>query len=130
MRLIRSRHARAAAVLALAAATLPVHAYFDYFLSGTIVGTLRKDEVPQYVRLYKDALANTPDGGTVPVRFPALDRRPAIDGTLTLERSRNDPGGKCRRVRSDLTQAGRKERWAGWFCETPDGDWKRQNSKN
>ncbi len=129
MRLIRSRQARAA-VLALALAASPVHAYFDYFLNGTIIGTLRKDEVPQYVRLYKDALANTPDGGTVPVQFPARDRRPAIEGALTLERSRNEQGSKCRRVRSDLAQAGRKERWAGWFCQTPDGDWKRHNLKD
>jgi hypothetical protein len=128
MRLIRSRHARVA-LLVLAMATSSAHAYFDYFLNGTIVGTLKKDEVPQYIRLYKDALANVPDGGTVPVKFPALERRPAIDGTLTLERSRSDQGSKCRRVRSDLTQAGRKERWAGWFCQMPDGDWKRQTSK-
>ncbi len=129
MRLIRFRHARAAVVV-LVMATSPAHAYFDYFLSNTVIGTLQKDEVPQYIHLYKDALANLPDGGTAPVHFPAINRRPAIDGTLTLERSRNEKGHKCRRVRSDLTQAGRKERWAGWFCQTPDGDWKRQTSKS
>ncbi|CAG2126539.1 hypothetical protein LMG31506_00024 [Cupriavidus yeoncheonensis] len=128
MRQIRSRHARVA-LLVLVMATAPAHAYFDYFLNGTVIGTLRKDEVPQYIHLYKDALANVPDGGTVPVQFPAVDRRPAITGTLTLERSRMEQGHKCRRVRSDLAQAGRKERWAGWFCQTPDGDWKRQTAK-
>jgi len=128
MRLNHSRHARAA-VLVLVMAASPVHAYFDHFLKNTVVGTLQKDEVPQYIQLYKDALANLPDGGTAPVHFPAVNRRPAIDGTLTVERSRTEQGKKCRRVRSDLTQSGRKEHWAGWFCQTPDGDWKRQTSK-
>jgi hypothetical protein len=124
------RRSACTALIALAMAAPPVHAYFDHFLNSTIIGTLQKDEVPTYVRLYKDALSNTPDGGSVPVQFPAVGRRPAIDGTLTLEGSRKDQGSACRRVRAELAQAGRKERWVGWFCQTPDGDWKRRNLKS
>lgn len=113
----------AAAMLGVA---WPALAYFDNFLTGTIIGTLGKDQTAELKSTFGKTLSESDDGNSVPFHLPASGKSKATDGTFTPLKTRTENGQRCRQVRSDLRQQGRQpERWVGWYCQQPDGDWKK-----
>ncbi|KWR91366.1 RT0821/Lpp0805 family surface protein [Cupriavidus sp. IDO] len=109
--------------LLLALAT-PAHAYFDNYLTGTIIGTLNDKEAQSLAKSVRKALNDTADGQAVEWTYPAAGKRQQIDGTLTPVSSKTDQGQPCRRLKSDLKRGSAEEHWAGWFCKQSNGQWK------
>ena len=112
----------------LLAAAWPAYAYYDHFLSGTIIGTLDKDQTAELTTQFGKALSESDDGKSVPFHLDpsANAKSKATDGTFTPLKTRTESGQRCRKVRSELRQAGRQpERWTGWYCQQSGGDWKK-----
>ncbi|MDF3837218.1 RT0821/Lpp0805 family surface protein [Cupriavidus basilensis] len=116
------RHALACTVL-LGSATSAL-AYFDHFLSGTIIGTMSQKEAASYAQTVKKAITATPEGETLQWTFAAAGRRQQIDATVTPVRSKTDQGQSCRQLKTELKRGSDQENWSGWFCKQSDGQWK------
>lgn len=111
---------------ALLAAAWPAHAYYDHFLSGTIIGTLGKDQTAELTTAFGKTMTESDDGKSVPFHLSPNAKGKATDGTFTPLKTRTENGLRCRKVRSELRQPGRQsERWTGWYCQQPDGEWKK-----
>ncbi|WER48269.1 RT0821/Lpp0805 family surface protein [Cupriavidus sp. WKF15] len=111
------------ATLMLAVAA-PAQAYFDNYLSGTIIGKLSKDEAASLSKSIGKALNDTADGQSISWQFPATGKRLPVEGTLTPVTSKTDRGQSCRRLKTDLKRGTAEEHWSGWFCKQKDGQWK------
>ncbi|SOY64230.1 conserved hypothetical protein; putative exported protein [Cupriavidus taiwanensis] len=120
----RARAALAGALGAVLLCAAPAHAYFDNYLSGTIIGTLNDKEGASLAKSVRTALNDTADGQSVAWTFPAAARRQQIDGIITPVESKTDKGQPCRRLKSDLKRGSAEEHWSGWFCKQPNGQWK------
>ncbi|MCO4864768.1 RT0821/Lpp0805 family surface protein [Cupriavidus sp. WGlv3] len=118
------RAALAGALGAVLLCATPAHAYFDNYLSGTIIGTLNDKEGASLAKSVRTALNDTADGQSVAWTFPAAGRRQQIDGTITPVESKTDKGQPCRRLKSDLKRGSAEEHWSGWFCKQSNGQWK------
>lgn len=116
------RCAGAALLLALAA---PAHGYFEHFLQGTIVGTLDKNQTAALMSTFGKTLSESPDGASVPFQLPADARGRTTEGTFTPLTTRTENGQRCRKIRSELSRAGKSERWLGWYCQQANGEWKK-----
>ncbi|CAG2132609.1 RT0821/Lpp0805 family surface protein [Cupriavidus numazuensis] len=128
-----SRQARRLSTVALASAlgttlmfavTTPARAYFDSYLSGTIIGKMSKDEAASFAKSVRKALNDTADGQSISWEFPATGKRLPVEGTLTPVTTKTDQGQSCRRLKTDLKRGSAEEHWAGWFCKQKDGQWK------
>ena len=109
----------------------PAHAYFDHFMNGTIIGTLNKDQTGELISAFGKTMSETGDGTSVPFHLSPNAKGMATDGTFTPLTTRTENGLRCRKVRSELRQQGRPpERWTGWYCQQPDGDWKKTMLKD
>ncbi|BDB27149.1 hypothetical protein CTP10_R45540 [Cupriavidus sp. P-10] len=108
----------------LLAMATPAHAYFDNYLSGSIIGTLNEKEGASLSQSVRKALNDTADGQSVTWTYPANGRRPQVDGTITPVESKTDKGQQCRRLESELKRGSSQEHWKGWFCKQPSGQWK------
>ena len=108
----------------LLAVAAPAHAYFDNYLSGSIIGTLNEKEGASLSQSVRKALNDTADGQAVAWTFPAAGRRQQIDSTITPVESKTDKGQPCRRLKSDLKRGSAEEHWSGWFCKQSNGQWK------
>ena len=115
---------RAAFAGALLFGAAPAQAYFDNYLSGTIIGTLNEKEGASLAKSVRTALNDTADGQSVAWTYPAAARRQQIDGTITPIESKTDKGQPCRRLKSDLKRGSAEEHWSGWFCKQSNGQWK------
>ncbi|WP_019450807.1 RT0821/Lpp0805 family surface protein [Cupriavidus sp. BIS7] len=123
------RNSRLALVATVASALLfgaaqPALAYFDNYLSGSIVGTLTKKEAASLQQAVRKALNETEDNQSVEWHYPAEGRRQAVDGTISPIATKTDKGQSCRRLKSELQRGGATEAWSGWFCKQADGKWK------
>ncbi|PVY69665.1 outer membrane surface antigen [Cupriavidus alkaliphilus] len=118
------RAALAGALGAVLLCAAPAHAYFDNYLSGTIIGTLNDKEGASLAKSVRAALNDTADGQSVAWTYPAAGRRQQIDGTITPVESKTDKGQPCRRLKSDLKRGSAEEHWSGWFCKQSNGQWK------
>ncbi|AQV97664.1 hypothetical protein BJN34_27760 [Cupriavidus necator] len=121
---LRAAIAGALGATLLLAAAAPAQAYFDNYLTGTIIGTLNDKEGASLAKSVRKALNDTADGQAVEWTFPAAGRRQQIDGTITPVESKTDKGQSCRRLKSDLKRGSAEEHWNGWFCKQPNGQWK------
>ncbi len=124
-----------AALRCLGAATLiamawPAHGYFDYYLSSTIVGTLGKKQTETLRGILRKKLSESDDGARVPFTLPREARGKATEGTFTPVTTRTENGQRCRKIRSELRQAGKSERWEGWYCQQASGEWKKTMLKD
>lgn len=125
-----------ASLHALCVATLlgtawPAQAYFDHFLNGTIIGTLDKDQTAELISAFGKAMSESDDGKSTPFHLPPNAKGRATDGTFTPLKTRTENDQRCRKVRSELRQPGRQpERWTGWYCQQPDGEWKKTMLKD
>jgi len=117
----------AAALIAIA---WPAHGYFDYYLSSTIIGTLGKEQTDTLRGIFSKTLSESDDGASVPFSLPAKGRTKATEGTFTPLTTRTENGQRCRKIRSELRQAGKSERWEGWYCQQGDGQWKKTMLKD
>jgi surface antigen len=106
------------------AVAAPAQAYFDNYLSGTIIGRLNKDEAASFAKSIGKALNETADGQSVAWEFPASGKRLPVEGTLTPVTSKTDQGQSCRRLKTDLKRGTAEEHWSGWFCKQKDGKWR------
>ncbi|AZG16323.1 hypothetical protein EHF44_23305 [Cupriavidus pauculus] len=117
---------QALALAVLLAAAWPARAYYDHFLSGTIIGTLNKDQTAELTTAFGKTLSESDDGKSVPFHLAPNAKGKPTDGTFTPLTTRTENGQRCRKVRSELRQPGRQpERWTGWYCQQPDGEWKK-----
>ncbi|WP_042878303.1 RT0821/Lpp0805 family surface protein [Cupriavidus necator] len=121
---LRAAIAGALGATLLLAMAAPAQAYFDNYLSGTIIGTMNEKEGTSFAKSVRKALNDTADGQAVEWTYPAAGRRQQIDGTITPIESKTDKGQPCRRVKSDLKRGSAEEHWNGWFCKQPSGQWK------
>ncbi|AZG16728.1 MULTISPECIES: RT0821/Lpp0805 family surface protein [Cupriavidus] len=124
-----SRQTRMAVAAGLGCALLmgtmqPAFAYFETYLSGSIVGTLTKKEAASLQKSVRTALNDTEDNKTVTWHYPAENRRQAVDGTIEPVATKTDAGRTCRRLKSELKRGSATEAWSGWFCKQPNGTWK------
>lgn len=128
-----SRQARRLPTVALASAlgatlmfavAAPAQAYFDNYLSGTIIGKMNNDEATSFAKSVRKALNDTADGQSIAWEFPASGKRLPVQGTLTPVTSKTDQGQSCRRLKTDLKRGTAEEHWSGWFCKQKDGKWK------
>lgn len=108
----------------------PALAYFDNYLSGSIIGTLNQKEAAALQQVVRKALVDTADDTAVEWHYPAEGRRQAIDGTITPVQSKTDKGQSCRRLKSDLKRGSASEAWSGWFCKQSNGQWKARQVSN
>lgn len=108
----------------------PAHAYFDNYLTGTIIGTLNKKEAESFKAAMGKTLNDTADGQSVTWSYPAEGKRAQLDGTLMPERTKTDGGQSCRRIKTDLKRGSTEEHWGGWFCKQPNGQWKSREVKD
>lgn len=116
----------AAALFGLAG---PAHAYFDNFLSNTIVGTLNKDQVAELRTTFSKTLSESADGTRVPFQLAPDARGRTTDGAFTPLKTKDEKGQRCRKIRSEFRQQGRQpERWTAWYCQQPGGDWKKNTA--
>ncbi|MBY4899143.1 hypothetical protein [Cupriavidus sp. AU9028] len=110
--------------LAAFALPAPAAAYFDSYLSTTIIGTL----TPVQARSFSDAvgrtLVKTEDGASQRWQSPAGEKGQPVQATLTPVRSKTDKGQECRQIRGQLRRGTSSEQWMAWFCKQPDGKWK------
>lgn len=104
-------------------------AYVDHFLHGTILGTLSRSQADTFIRTFKEVLSDTPDGGKVSLQIPADGRRAAIEGSLTLQRTKVENGERCRQMRTEVKRGSQKEGWVGWFCKQANGEWKAKRGR-
>ncbi|PLP99753.1 RT0821/Lpp0805 family surface protein [Cupriavidus pauculus] len=102
----------------------PAFAYFQTYLSGSIIGTLTKKEAASLQQSVGKALNDTEDNQVVEWHYPAENRRQAVDGTISPIATKTDQGQKCRRLKSDLKRGSATEAWSGWFCKQSNGTWK------
>ncbi|WP_454764793.1 hypothetical protein [Cupriavidus campinensis] len=123
------RIARACACLGLCAVAWQAHAYFDNFLSGTIVGRLSRDQTVTLADIYRKALTENDDGASTVFRLPADKDAKAAEGTMTPVKTTVKGDQRCRKVRSEFRQTGKSEKWTGWYCRKGDGDWRRTQVK-
>ncbi|SDB97889.1 hypothetical protein SAMN05216345_10111 [Cupriavidus sp. YR651] len=114
----------------LAALAWPAFAYFDHFLNGTIIGTLNKEQFAALKQTFNSTLSDTEDGRSVPFSLPATAGGKATEGTFTPLKTKTDKGDRCRKIRSDLRQTGKSERWTGWYCQQKEGDWQKRLIKD
>lgn len=124
-----SRQTRLAVAASLGCALLlgtmqPAFAYFETYLSGSIVGTLTQKEAASLKSSVRTALNSTEDNKVVEWHYPAENRRQAVDGTITPVATKTDNGQTCRRLKSDLKRGSATEAWSGWFCKQSNGTWK------
>ncbi|RZT31305.1 RT0821/Lpp0805 family surface protein [Cupriavidus agavae] len=108
----------------LVAASPSAFAYFENYLSGSIVGTLNQKEAASLQKSVRQALVDTEDNKIVEWHYPAQGRRQAVDGTISPVETREDKGQQCRRLKSDLKRGSATEAWSGWFCKQSNGTWK------
>lgn len=123
------RHTCLAAAATLGCALLlgtaqPALAYFDNYLSGSIVGTLTQKEAASLQQSVRKALNDTEDNKPVEWHYPAEGRRLAVDGTISPVVTKTDQGQTCRRLKSELQRGSATEAWSGWFCKQANGAWK------
>jgi len=111
------------ATMMFAVAT-PARAYFDNYLSGTIIGTMSKEEAASFAKSLRQALNDSADGQKVEWSFPAAGKRQAVDGTIEPVASKTDQGQSCRQIKTDLKRGSAEEHWRGWFCKQSNGQWK------
>ncbi|MEN7530205.1 MULTISPECIES: hypothetical protein [unclassified Cupriavidus] len=105
---------------------VPSHAYFDTFMNGTIIGTLDKDQTAQLVSTFGKTLSETDDKQSVPFQLPPNAKGIPTEGSFTPLVTRTENGQRCRKIRSELRQRGRQpEKWVGWYCQQPGGEWKK-----
>ena len=71
-----------ACLLAVLALATPAHAYFDNYLTGTIIGTLNDKEAQSLAKSVRKALNDTADGQAVEWTYPAAGKRQQIDGNV------------------------------------------------
>ncbi len=102
----------------------PALAYFDNFLTSSIIGTMNQKESKAFAQSVGKALADTADGQSATWTYPAEGKRQQIDGTITMVESKTDKGQPCRRAKTELKRGSAEETWAGWFCKQSDGKWK------
>lgn len=102
----------------------PAFAYFQNYLSGSIIGTLTQKEAASLQKAVGKALNDTEDDKVVEWHYPAENRRQAVDGTISPVATKTDKGQKCRRLKSDLKRGSATEAWSGWFCKQSNGTWK------
>lgn len=108
----------------LLGAAQPAFAYFQNYLSGSIIGTLTQKEAASLQKAVGKALNDTEDDKVVEWHYPAENRRQAVDGTISPVATKTDKGQKCRRLKSDLKRGSATEAWSGWFCKQSNGTWK------
>ena len=123
------RNSHLALIAAIGSALLfgaaqPALAYFDNYLSGSIIGTLTKKEAASLQQAVRHALNDTEDNKSVEWHYPAEGRRDAVDGTISPVATKTDKGQSCRRLKSELQRGSATEAWTGWFCKQADGTWK------
>lgn len=99
-------------------------AYFDSFLTNTIVGNMTQQEATSFGQTGRKALDSAADGETTPWHLPAGDRRMAIDGEIRTLATKQDKGQTCRQVQMDLRRGSAHENWIRWFCKQSNGQWK------
>ncbi len=102
----------------------PAFAYFQNYLSGSIIGTLTQKEAASLQKSVGKALNDTEDNKVVEWHYPAEGRRQAVDGTISPIATKTDKGQNCRRLKSDLKRGSATEAWSGWFCKQSNGTWK------
>jgi len=126
MNVRRPRGIAVAASLAalLVAASPSAFAYFENYLSGSIIGTLTQKEAASLQKSVRTALVDTEDNKAVEWHYPAENRRQAVDGTISPVETRTDKGQTCRRLKSELKRGSATEAWSGWFCKQSNGTWK------
>ena len=105
-------------------AAQPAFAYFQTYLSGSIVGTLTQKEAASLQKSVGKALNDTEDNKVVEWHYPAEGRRQAVDGTISPIATKTDGGQTCRRLKSELQRGSATEAWSGWFCKQSNGTWK------
>lgn len=105
-------------------ASAPAMAYFDNYLTSTIIGTMSQKEAASFQKIVRTALVDTADNTPVTWNYPAEGRRQAIDGTIVPVESKTDKGQSCRRLKSELKRGSATENWTGWFCKQSNGQWK------
>ena len=110
--------------LLLGTAAQPAFAYFENYLSGSIIGTLTQKEAASLQKSVRQALVDTEDNKAVEWHYPAEGRRQAVDGTITPVATKTDKGQTCRQLKSDLKRGSATEAWSGWFCKQSNGTWK------
>jgi len=127
--ILRRSHLRMALAASLGGALLlgaaqPALAYFDNYLSGSIIGTLNQKEAASLQQTVRKILDGGPDNESVTWNYPGAGKRAAILGTITPVATKDDKGQKCRRLKSELQRGSATEAWSGWFCKQSNGAWK------
>lgn len=120
---------RACVCLAMCAVAWPAQAYFDHFLNNTIVGRLSRPQTEALAAIYRTALSEKDDGSTTPFQLEADKDAKAAEGSMTLVKTTQKGDQRCRQVKSEFRQAGKTEKWTGWYCRKGDGDWRRTQMK-
>lgn len=120
---------RACVCLAMCAVAWPGQAYFDHFLNNTIVGRLSRPQTETLAAIYRTALSEKDDGSTTPFQLEADKDAKAAEGSMTLVKTTQKGDQRCRQVKSEFRQAGKTEKWTGWYCRKGDGDWRRTQMK-
>jgi len=120
---------RVCAGLALCAMAWPAQAYFDHFLNNTIVGRLSRPQTETLADIYRKALSEKDDGSSTPFELPADKDAKAAEGSMTLIKTTQKGDQRCRQVKSEFRQAGKSEKWTGWYRRKGDGDWRRTQMK-
>lgn len=120
---------RACVCLAMCAVAWPAQAYFDHFLNNTIVGRLSRPQTEKLAAIYRTALSEKDDGSTTPFQLEADKDAKAAEGSMTLVKTTKKGDQRCRQVKSEFRQAGKTEKWTGWYCRKGDGDWRRTQMK-
>ncbi|MGO4763440.1 hypothetical protein AB4120_12915 [Cupriavidus sp. 2KB_3] len=115
--------------LAMCAVAWPAQAYFDHFLNNTIVGRLSRPQTEKLAAIYRTALSEKDDGSTTPFQLEADKDAKAAEGSMTLVKTTQKGDQRCRQVKSEFRQAGKTEKWTGWYCRKGDGDWRRTQMK-
>jgi len=128
--LIRRLASTVAVPVLTIALSAPALAYFDNYLTSTIVGTMNKKESTSFMQTLGKTLNEAPDGQAASWTYPAEGKRQQLDGTLTPLVTRTDAGQKCRRLKTELKRGTAEEHWTGWFCKQPDGQWKSRQVKD
>ncbi|WP_227460954.1 RT0821/Lpp0805 family surface protein [Cupriavidus pauculus] len=124
LRQFRPAVAAAVGLALLIGSAQPAFAYFENYLSGSIVGTLTQKEAASLQKAVRTALKDTEDNKVVEWHYPAEGRRQAVDGTISPVATKTDNGQTCRRLKSELQRGSATEAWSGWFCKQSDGTWK------
>lgn len=126
---MRSPLARQWVGLTLAAWAMPALAFFDHYLSNTIVGQLSRAQTETLVAIWHQALSEKGDGESTEFQLAADRDARATEGTMTPVKTTVDGDQRCRQVRSEFRQAGRQEKWSNWYCRQGDGPWRVRQQK-